>query len=76
PEQAANSFTDPLLGPVILLSLLFTIARSYLLLSLVHTRQQQALLATQRKLERRANQDELTGLFSRHYFERQVALRA
>ncbi|MGL5554042.1 MAG: GGDEF domain-containing protein, partial [Aeromonas veronii] len=24
----------------------------------------------------RANQDELTGLFSRHYFERQVALRA
>jgi diguanylate cyclase (GGDEF)-like protein len=76
PELAANSFTDPLLGPVILLSLLFTIARSYLLLSLVHTRQQQALLATQRKLERRANQDELTGLFSRHYFERQVALRA
>ncbi|MGL5340262.1 MAG: GGDEF domain-containing protein, partial [Aeromonas veronii] len=76
PELAANSFTDPLLGPVILLSLLFTIARSYLLLNLVHTRQQQALLATQRKLERRANQDELTGLFSRHYFERQVALRA
>ncbi|MEH8198972.1 GGDEF domain-containing protein [Aeromonas allosaccharophila] len=76
PELAANSFTDPLLGPVILLSLLFTIARSYLLLSLVHTRQQQAMLATQRKLERRANQDELTGLFSRHYFERQVTLRA
>lgn len=69
PELNASTFTDPLLGPVILLSLLFTIARSYLLLSLVHTRQQQALLATQRELERRANQDELTGLLSRHYFQ-------
>lgn len=76
PELAANTFTDPLLGPVILLSLLFTIARSYLLLSLVHTRQQHALMQAQRKLELRANQDELTGLFSRHYFERQVTLRA
>ncbi|MBP8051832.1 MAG: GGDEF domain-containing protein, partial [Aeromonas sp.] len=69
PELNASTFTDPLLGPVILLSLLFTIARSYLLLSLVHTRQQQALLATQRELEQRANQDELTGLLSRHYFQ-------
>ncbi|MGL6535709.1 GGDEF domain-containing protein [Aeromonas hydrophila] len=62
PESAASSLTDPLLGPVILLSLLFTIARSFILLSLVHTRQQQALLATQRELERRANLDALTGL--------------
>ncbi|MGY3893032.1 GGDEF domain-containing protein [Aeromonas enterica] len=72
PESAATTFTDPLLGPVILISLLFTIARSYLLLSLVHTRQQQALLATQRELERRANQDELTGLLSRHYFQQRL----
>lgn len=76
PEFAATTFTDPLLGPVILLSLLFTIARSYLLLSLVHTRQQQALLATQRELERRANLDALTGLDSRHHFELQLAARA
>jgi diguanylate cyclase (GGDEF)-like protein len=76
PEAAATTFTDPLLGPVILLSLLFTIARSYLLLSLVHTRQQQALLATQRELERRANLDALTGLDSRHHFELQLAARA
>ncbi|OBR45327.1 MULTISPECIES: GGDEF domain-containing protein [Aeromonas] len=76
PESAASSLTDPLLGPVILLSLLFTIARSFILLSLVHTRQQQAMLATQRELERRANQDALTGLDSRHHFEQQLAARA
>ncbi len=76
PESAASSLTDPLLGPVILLSLLFTIARSFILLSLVHTRQQQALLATQRELERRANLDALTGLDSRHHFEQQLAVRA
>ncbi len=75
PESAASSLTDPLLGPVILLSLLFTIARSFILLSLVHTRQQQALLATQRELERRANLDALTGLDSRHHFEQQLAAR-
>ncbi|WP_279450449.1 GGDEF domain-containing protein [Aeromonas hydrophila] len=45
PESAASSLTDPLLGPVILLSLLFTIARCFILLSLVHTRQQLAARA-------------------------------
>lgn len=54
----------------------YRVLRFAILLSLVHTRQQQAMLATQRELERRANQDALTGLDSRHHFEQQLAARA